>query len=294
MTGPPRIAIVGTGPVARALGLAFRAGGGTVAVVVSRDAGRASDLASACAAAGSTDIVSAVAADVILVCVPDRAIPDVGARLAANVGSPGPVILHTSGALPGSALSATSAPGRLRAGSLHPLQSFPAGQAGADSDRRLAASVPGTHWFHEGEGAAESRALVDTWRGHFHALAPGGKVLYHAGAAMVSNHAVALFADATRLLAVAGVAPDASRAALATLLEGTLANLRAVGVPDALTGPVARGDVATVRGHVEALRAAAPELLDAYRVMARRAIVVAVEKGTIDAAAAQSLASVLV
>jgi predicted short-subunit dehydrogenase-like oxidoreductase (DUF2520 family) len=149
--------------------------------------------------------------------------------------------------------------------------------------------VPGIHWFHEGEGRDEARSMVALWRGTCHALAPGGKALYHAGAAIVSNHAVALFADATRLLAAAGVPPDEARPALAALLAGTAANLAAVGVPAALTGPVARGDVVTVRSHVAALRAAAPDLLDAYRALARRAVVVAREKGTIDGAVAASL-----
>lgn len=296
MTALPRLAIVGTGAVARALGLSYRAAGGTVAVVISRDAGRAAALGASCGAPGSADAGAAGAADVVLVCVPDGAVPGVGARLAAALGDSGPVVLHTSGALPSSALRAASpGPGApvLRTGSLHPLQSFPAGAAGPEADRRLAASVAGIHWFHEGDGEVPARALVSAWDGRFHALTTGAKVLYHAGAAMVSNHAVALFADATRLLAAAGVAPGESRAALATLLEGTAANLRAVGVPDALTGPVARGDGGTVRRHVEALRLRAPELLDAYRAMARRAIVVALEKGTIDAAAARDLDAAL-
>ena len=110
---------------------------------------------------------------------------------------------------------------------------------------------------------------------------------------MLSNHAVALFADATRLFAAAGVAPEASRPALAQLLLGTASNLAAVGVPAALTGPVARGDVSTVLRHLVAIEASAPEMLEAYRAMARRAVVVALAKGTIDAAGAAELTRVL-
>jgi predicted short-subunit dehydrogenase-like oxidoreductase (DUF2520 family) len=288
-----RIVLVGTGPVARAIAAAHGAAGGRVEAVWSRDGRRAQALIADCGAEGAAyDLRVVHRADAVLVCVADRAVAEAGQWIGAFAGDRVPV-LHTSGALAGSALRSSPLGSKLRAGSLHPLQSFPAGLEGPSGARTLAARVPGTHWFHEGEGADVARALVALWGGVFHALAPGGKALYHAGAAVVSNHTVALFADATRLLAAAGVPPDESRAALATLLEGTAANLRAVGVPAALTGPVARGDVATVRRHLEALRAAAPELVESYAAMARRAVVVALEKGAIDDTTAQALVAAL-
>ena len=289
MTALPRLGIVGSGPVARAIAGAHRAAGGGVACVISRDEARAAGLAAACGASrSSTDVQDLAGAGVVLVCVSDRALADVGARLAgARLGAI--PVLHTSGAFDGAELLVRAPGAALVVGSLHPLQSFPAGLAGAEGVRALAARVPGVHWFHEGAGADDARGLVAAWGGAFHGLSPGGKALYHAAAAIVSNHTVALFADATRLFAAAGVPPEESRPALATLLEGTAANLRTVGVPAALTGPVARGDVATVRRHVAALSQAAPELLAAYRVLARRAIVVACEKGAVDAATAVAL-----
>jgi predicted short-subunit dehydrogenase-like oxidoreductase (DUF2520 family) len=285
VTAAPRLAVVGTGPVGRALASAYAAGGGEVTVVVSRRAERAAEVARLCGARrGSADLADVRGAAVVLVCVPDRALAEVGARLAGAL--PGDaVILHTSGAAPGAALSAAAG----RTGSLHPLQSFPDVADAA----LLAARVPGTHWFHEGEGADEAAAMTAVWRGTLHVLAPGGKALYHAGAAVLSNHAVALFDAALRLFEAAGVPRAEAHAPLAALLAGTSANVASAGVPAALTGPIARGDADTVRGHIDALRASAPELLESYLAMARRALVVARAKGSLDPAADAALERLL-
>ena len=286
MTPPPRIAIVGTGPVGRALAAAYVAGGGEVVAVVSRSAERAADVARRTGASlGSADLAVALAADVTIVAIPDRALPELSARLAALPDSGARVVFHTSGAIEGAILAA----GRRPVGSLHPLQSFP----DRAEDRVLALRVAGAHWFHEGDGAQDAAATVAVWRGSLHRLAPGAKALYHAGAAVLSNHTVALFDAAMRLFAAAGVPRDEAQAPLAALLAGTSANLASAGVPQALTGPIARGDVDTVRRHLDAIRLAAPELAESYVAMARRTLVVAIEKGSIDASAAGLLAQLL-
>ena len=96
-----------------------------------------------------------------------------------------------------------------------------------------------------------------------------------------SNHTVALFDEALELFAAAGVARDEAQAPLAALLAGTSANLTALGVPDALTGPIARGDVETVRSHLGAIRRSTPEILPSYLALARRTLAVARAKGRI-------------
>jgi predicted short-subunit dehydrogenase-like oxidoreductase (DUF2520 family) len=286
MSEAPRIAVVGTGPVGRALATSYVAGGGAVDVVVSRDLGRARELAARLGAAvGATDVGHALAAAVVVVAVPDRALPDVRARLASIDVGRDRLLVHTSGALPGDALAA----GGRRTASLHPLQSFPSGAA----DAALAARVVGTHWFHEGDGAEETSAMVRVWRGTPHRLAAGAKPLYHAGAAVLSNHAVALFDAALRLFEAAGVARGEAHAPLAALLAGTSANVASQGVPAALTGPIARGDVDTVRRHLDAVGGACPELLESYVALARRALVVARERGALSLSAAEELTRLL-
>jgi predicted short-subunit dehydrogenase-like oxidoreductase (DUF2520 family) len=282
----PRIAIVGTGPVGRALACAYVAGGGEVCALVSRRQERADEIARRTGARlGSADLAVAMRADVVLFAVPDRALPEAASRLDVLGTRSTALFVHTSGALPGDVLAAS---GR-RTGSLHPLQAFP----DVADDAFLAARVAGAHWFHEGDGADVCAAMVGVWRGTLHRLAPGGKALYHAGAAMLSNHTVALFDAALAALETAGVARAEAQAPLAALLSGTAENLAAVGVPAALTGPIARGDVATIRRHLDALSAAAPQLVESYAAMARRTLVVARAKGSIDPAAAAEIERLL-
>lgn len=286
MSAAPRVSFVGTGPVARALAAAYVAGGGDVAVVVSRGADRATQVARAVGAGrGSADVADALAADVVVVAVADRALPQVAARIAAAAARTGRLLLHTSGALAADVFAG----GGVRAGSLHPLQSFPE----AGDDALLLSRVPGTHWFHEGDGFDEAAAMTAVWRGTIHRLAPGGKALYHAGAAVASNHAVALFDEALALFEAAGVPRKEAHAPLAALIVGTAANIAAAGVPAALTGPIARGDVDTVRRHLDAIRAAAPDLVESYVAMAKRTLVVARAKASIAPEHAAAIARLL-
>ena len=276
----PTIAVVGTGPVGRAVARRHTDARGRVSVIVSRTRERAESVAERTGAMrGTTELAAAVEADVVIVAVCDSAVTEVGARLAAIPGAERPLLLHTSGALTGEDLASPPC----RTGSLHPLQSLPAPGPVDDPEGALAVRLAGAHWFHEGAGRAAAAQLVAAWGGTFHALAPGGKALYHAGAAILSNHTVALMHAARRLFAEAGVRPADAHAPLATLLLGTARNVADVGLPDALTGPVSRGDVATVEMHLAALRDVAPELLPSYVEMARLAVAVAIEQGGVDA-----------
>jgi predicted short-subunit dehydrogenase-like oxidoreductase (DUF2520 family) len=101
------------------------------------------------------------------------------------------------------------------------------------------------------------------------------RAAYHAAASMASNFLVALEASATRLLADAGI--DDARELLAPLVLRTAANWAEAGEA-ALTGPIARGDEATVAGHLEAIEATSPELLALYEALARRTREVAVRR----------------
>ena len=287
----PEIALVGTGPVAHALGRAYTEGGGAVACVVSRDARRANEAAQRIGArTGSVRLEDALAAPVVVVAVSDASIAAVGERLGALPGCAASLVLHTSGALSGAVLGEPP----LRAGSLHPLQSLSWPASGTpDPAGVLASRLPGVHWFHEGEGGAEAAEMVAHLGGVFHALAPGGKSLYHAGAAILSNHTVALFAAARRLLVAAGVAADDATEPLLRLLAGTTANLAEIGLPGALTGPVSRGDVATVRNHMVAIASAAPDLRASYAELALIAVEVGLAKGTLDEGQAAELRALL-
>ncbi|HEY8141459.1 MAG TPA: DUF2520 domain-containing protein, partial [Kofleriaceae bacterium] len=97
---------------------------------------------------------------------------------------------------------------------------------------------------------------------------------YHAAAAIASNYLVVLLAAASELLTEVGIAPEQASEALSALAEGTLANLRERGPDAALTGPIRRGDRATVERHLAAL-STRPDLAQLYRTLGRRAVALA-------------------
>jgi len=110
---------------------------------------------------------------------------------------------------------------------------------------------------------------------------------------MVSNYTVTLIKLATDLWETFGVPPRQSINALLPLLRGTIGNLENTGIPECLTGPIARGDIGTVRKHLNALEQRAPGLLATYRELARQTIPIALAKGRIDGQRADELRAVL-
>jgi predicted short-subunit dehydrogenase-like oxidoreductase (DUF2520 family) len=106
--------------------------------------------------------------------------------------------------------------------------------------------------------------------------------LYHAGAVMASNYVVALAQVARDLLVAAGVKESEALPALLPLLASAVENLGTAGLPDALTGPVVRGDVTTVERHVAMIEAKAPAALDLYRRLGREVLEIARKKRSQD------------
>ncbi|HEX5741735.1 MAG TPA: DUF2520 domain-containing protein, partial [Pilimelia sp.] len=146
---------------------------------------------------------------------------------------------------------------------LHPAMTFVGDAADAD---RLTSGVTFGVTASAGAAAVAARLVADL-RGRAEWIAEADRVRYHAALAHGANHLVTLVNDAADLARRAGVADPA--ALLAPLLRAALANVLAGG-DAALTGPVARGDAATVAAHLADLAAAAPETADAYRALARR------------------------
>jgi predicted short-subunit dehydrogenase-like oxidoreductase (DUF2520 family) len=121
-------------------------------------------------------------------------------------------------------------------------------------------------------------------------IAEADRGLYHAALAGAANHLVTQVVQAADLLAMAGVGQPSRM--LGPLLSTALDNALRLG-DAALTGPVARGDAETVAGHVDALRATAPEALPAYLVLARLTATRALASGMLTASDAQRLLDVL-
>jgi predicted short-subunit dehydrogenase-like oxidoreductase (DUF2520 family) len=127
------------------------------------------------------------------------------------------------------------------------------------------------HSARELHGRATAGKLVAAMTGVVLALDSAQMAAYHAAAALASNYIVATMDAAAAVLAGAGVAPDKAAQALIPLAEGALRNIAARGTTGGLTGPVRRGDLATVTRHLEAIHDR-PELVEIYRALARRAV----------------------
>jgi predicted short-subunit dehydrogenase-like oxidoreductase (DUF2520 family) len=181
--------------------------------------------------------------ELVLLCVPDRAIAEVAAATA-----PAPWIAHVSGATPLAALDPHE-----RRFSVHPLQTFTLERGPEQLDGAWGAVTGETD-----EARALGRELAEKLGLRPFDLDDGARTLYHAGAAIASNYLVTLHRAASRLFEDAGAPPEA----LVPLMARTIEN------GFQLTGPIARGDWPVVEAHLDALHDARAELEPMYRVLA--------------------------
>ena len=266
---PPRLSFIGAGRAGSTLAAAARAAGWDVVAIASsrrQSAGRLADAVGA--AVARTPGEAARAADLTFVTVPDPHIAAVAARIAASgMGLRGRGVVHCSASLGPEPLAAVRQAGA-RTGVAHPLQAL----CGAGSVPLLQGA------YFRIEAGLELRPVLE----HF-VVAVGGKpltvatasrALYHAAAVLAGNAPLALLARATHLLEEAGIDAATANAALSRLLEGAAANAGLAGPQRALTGPVARGDAATVQAHLDAL-ATEPGILDLYLRLAEETLALA-------------------
>ena len=219
------------------------------------------------------------ASTIVFLTVPDDAIAGLCREIAEEDGwREGQGVVHCSGALSSEALQPARDKGALTA-SFHPLQAFASLEAAL-------ANLPGSTFALEGHEGLTSQldTFVQLLGGTALHLRAEDKILYHAAAAIASNYTVTLAALAADLLVREGVASDANTALryLMPLLRGTIENLGDAGLPNALTGPIARGDTGTVARHLEALDICSPEMAHLYRHLARLTLPLAIEKGGLD------------
>ena len=199
-------------------------------------------------------------AGAVLLCVPDDAIAESCGRVAGSA----PLIGHVSGASTLDVLAAAGGQGASTF-SLHPLQTF------ADGETAVA-GTPAAIAGSDEPALAFARSFAEVLGMKPFEVPEESRAAYHAAAAMASNLLVALEESAAELVGRLGV--EDARELLAPLVLRTAANWAERG-PAALTGPIARGDAATVERHRAALAETAPELLPTYEALAARAEAVA-------------------
>jgi predicted short-subunit dehydrogenase-like oxidoreductase (DUF2520 family) len=281
-----RVGVVGAGRVGTALAVALRqAGHEVVAASAVSDASvrRVARNLPGAAIMQPSEVVGA--ADLVLLAVPDDALPALVAGLAATGAAfEGRLVAHVSGRHGLAVLEPAVRAGALPL-ALHPVMTF---TGRPDDIDKLAGISFGVTAPDALRPVAE--ALVVEMGGEPVFIADDQRDLYHAALASAANHLVTLVVQAMDLLAGAGVAQPARM--LGPLLGAALDNALRLG-DAALTGPVARGDADTVASHIRALRADAPEALPAYLALARLTADRAVAAGTLAAADAQRLLGVL-
>jgi predicted short-subunit dehydrogenase-like oxidoreductase (DUF2520 family) len=270
---PPTISIIGAGRVGQTFAKRLRKLGWRIGAVVTRSRGSARAAVRAIGAGTPHAALTpeVLDADVILVSVPDDVLESVAQKLAKIGGAVfpslgvlrtlrGKIVLHTSGALDHSVLAPLALRGAAT-GSMHPMQTFTG---------RSAPRLDGVIFSIEGAPAARRAAqrIARSLGGTPVIIHANDKPAYHASGTSVAGHALALVESAIQTLIKIGFTRPRANQALLPLIRQMLDNYESLGPRAAWTGPLSRGDYATISKHVKALRRFPSEFQDAYTALA--------------------------
>ncbi len=223
-------------------------------------------------------------ADFVFITTPDAAIATVASGVRWHNGQS---VVHCSGADSVAVLEPAREMGAM-VGGFHPLQTF----AGVE---RAIENIPGSTFAIEAEEPllATLKDMATALGGNWITLKAGDKMAYHTAAVFACNYLVTLVKMATDLWQTFSIPPDQATKALLPLLRGTLHNIETIGIPQCLTGPIARGDTGTIDKHLKVLHDKAPALLFPYKELGIQTIPVALAKGKIDRKQAGELELIL-
>jgi predicted short-subunit dehydrogenase-like oxidoreductase (DUF2520 family) len=276
----PGLSVVGSGRLGTALAIALRKTGYRIDALVAsslQGARKAAILLDAPVRELAFKQLSKLPSnELVIIATPDDQIAGVALTLARTRNRGGEIrtVLHTSGALSSTVLSPLAERG-WHVGSIHPLVAVSESRSGAKALR-------GAFWCIEGDTEAlrMSRTIVDDLKGQSFSLSAKRKPLYHAAAVMASGNMVALFDVALEMLGRCGLTPKEARRVLLPLVESTVRNLLVSEPAHALTGTFARGDLATVKLHMEALSSSGiADALELYRLLGKRAVALGRKNG---------------
>jgi predicted short-subunit dehydrogenase-like oxidoreductase (DUF2520 family) len=281
-----RVGFIGAGAAGSTLARVFAARGARITAVAARRPWNAEALVELLppgAQALPPEDVPDVC-DLIFLAVSDDAIPMLAAELPWRSGQG---VVHLSGAQAADALTAVRARGALPA-ALHPLMTFPRTLRDLPADALLA-RLAGCAWALEAADDGLRRtleSLVAALGGRVIPLRPEDRVPYHIAAVFASNYVVALLGATADLWGTFGEPPETAVRALLPLVRAAVEGTAAHGPAQALTGPIARGDISTLSAHLAWLSAHAADpavapIRDAYLALARLALPLAEAKGTL-------------
>jgi predicted short-subunit dehydrogenase-like oxidoreductase (DUF2520 family) len=281
-----KVGFIGAGTVGTALAVLLSRRDYQVTGVSSRSRASAESLASAVAGCRVLDSPQEVAniARLVFITTPDDAIAEVVSQVRWRSGQG---VVHCSGADSTDILEPARKSGAM-VGGFHPLQTF-AGVA------RAIENIPGSTFAVEaGEPLLTIlKDMAGALGGHWIELKADDKVAYHAAAVFACNYLVTLVKLATDLWQTFSIPTDQATQALLPLIRGTLHNIETIGIPQCLTGPIARGDTGTINKHLKVLREKAPALLFPYKELGLQTIPIALAKGKITEKQAIELEAVL-
>jgi predicted short-subunit dehydrogenase-like oxidoreductase (DUF2520 family) len=262
--------LIGGGQLGRAMGRLFTTSGALAVQDVLTRSQASADGAVAFIGAGRAvaDLAALRPAALTMLAVSDDQIEALAAALAPRL-VPGSVLFHCSGAKSSAALAAAAARG-VHVASVHPIRSF------ADP-AAVAADFAGTFCGIEGDAAALAALapVLATIGARSVPIDAAAKTVYHAASVFASNYLVTVMDAALRAYAAAGIAPDLARELVAPLATQTLDNVLRLGARPALSGPIARGDLATVARQQGALDAWDPATGALYGALAAATITLA-------------------
>lgn len=283
-----RLGFIGAGRLAAALALALQRAGLAVAAVASatpRSAQRLAERLTTCQVCEAQGVVDA--ADLVFITTPDSAIASTVEHLRWR---PGMAVVHCSGATD-VAQSLGFAQGHgARIGGFHPMQTF------ADTEA-AARSLSGCTITVEAADPVLDACLVSmaSLLGcPVNRLPPGMRARYHAAAGYGSQFINVLLAEGTRLWSTWGASEADAVRALLPLARGTLAAIEALGVAHGMPGPVSRGDLKTVRQHMDSFDVHDAPGLQAYQLLCGRTVALALQRGAINPAMAAQMLDSLV
>ncbi|MDI6814863.1 MAG: DUF2520 domain-containing protein [Dehalococcoidales bacterium] len=281
-----KLGFIGAGTVGTALSVRLSSKGYRVVAVSSRSQTSARNLAQAiggCHAFSNNQNV-ADTAELIFITTPDDAIAQVASEIKWHTGQS---VVHCSGADSTDILEPAKKLGA-RVGVFHPLQTFA-------SVSQAIENMPGSTFALEAEEPLLNtlKDMATALDGHWVVLTAGDKVIYHAAAVIACNYIVTLVKLATDLWQTFAIPPHQATQALLPLLRGTINNIDTVGIPQCLTGPIARGDTGTIKKHINALQKTAPAILSTYRELGLQTIPIALAKGRINQHQAEELQAIL-
>ncbi|MFC1963848.1 Rossmann-like and DUF2520 domain-containing protein [Chloroflexota bacterium] len=282
----PKIGFIGAGTVGTALAVLLSRKVYPVVAISSRSMASAEKLARRINGCRVIETSQGVVdtAELVFITTPDDVIATVAAEIKWR---PENSAVHCSGAASTDILEPARQAGA-RVASIHPLQTF----AGVE---QAIANISGSTFAIEAEEPLLTtlQEMAASMDGVSIELKASDKVLYHAAAVMACNYLVTLLKLSTDLWQTFSVPPKQATRALLPLIQGTINNLDKIGLPNCLTGPIARGDTGTIKKHLEALQKSAPAILPTYKELGRQTIPISLAKGKIDQKQAEELAAIL-